>query len=195
MRKTITLLATTLGVAAAITGTASAATLYTTAAHTTPVAVGTTIVASNPASTPFWIYNALGNVSDICSTNSMAVKVTQNSGGVFKADLLWQQLLFCASASWNDHGGGSLQISGSSTTVGTNKSWAATTLTGSLTVNGGSSIYTENFTGAGVSARQPVTGATPVSIELDHASSITGPVLTPGKVSGTYRFPGTYSLG
>jgi hypothetical protein len=194
MRRTLTLLATTLVVAAGITSTASAATLYTNAAHTTPVAVGTTFTVANPPGVSYWMYYAsTGGVLDGCSANALYLKVTQNSGGVFKAELAgpWRTLSACANP-WGAGHTGSLQISGSSTTVGSSKSWAATTLTGFLTLSGVTMI--ENFSGAGISAQQPTVGATPVSVVLDHAGTMTGGGLNL-TVSGTYRFPGAYSLG
>jgi hypothetical protein len=189
----MTLLATTLVVAAAITSSASAATLYTNSAHTTPVPVGTTIFASNPPSTYYWIYHASsGSVLDVCATNRMYLQVTQNSGGVFKASTaIARDLINCAN-SWSANVSGGLQISGSSTTVGANKSWASTTLTGSVWLTG--ITLNENFTGAGVSAQQPTAGASPVSVVLDHAATFAGGTLNL-KVSGTYQLSGAYSLG
>jgi hypothetical protein len=186
MRRTITLLATTLVVAAGITSTASAATLYTNSAHTTPVTVGTPLNAANPSGAYYFIYNA-GGLFDACGSNSLGLTVTQNSGGVFKASLGYRFLDVC-SRQWSASRTGSLQISGGSTTVGANKSWAATTLADS---NGADS---ENFSGAGVSAQQPTTGGSPVSIVLDHAGTMIagGQNLT---VSGTYKIGGAYSLG
>jgi hypothetical protein len=80
-----------------------------------------------------------------------------------------------------------LQISGSSTTVGSNKSWASTTQTGML--NG----YTENLT-TGISAQQPTTGGSPVSIVLSNAGTITLGSLSLTE-TGKYNIAGSYSLG
>jgi hypothetical protein len=195
MRRTLTVLATTLVVAAGISSTASAATLYTTAAHTTPAAVGTYLSLANPPGVYYLIYHgapgAGGAFFDGCVTNYLALQVTQNSGGVFKANVVERSLNTC-SIGWLPKTAGMLQISGSSTTVGANKSWAATTLTGSMTYG---STYTESFSGAGVSAQQPTAGGSPVSVVLNHAGTMTssaGPVYN---VSGTYQFSGAYSLG
>jgi hypothetical protein len=198
MRRTITLLATTLVVAAGITSTASAATLYTNAAHTTPVAVGATFAATG---TNWILWSSPSNPAIVCAgVNDDFFTVTQNSGGVFKANLTDQLLRVCSSGIQGKPGG-SLQISGSPITVGSNKAWLATTLTGSLVTPVGT--WTENFTSAtgnppsnGVYVRQPATGATPVSIVLEHAPSVTGPgITTPYTVSETYNIVGSYSLG
>jgi hypothetical protein len=191
MRRTFTLLTATAALAAGITSSASAATLYTNAAHTTPVAVGATLNAANPAGTYYFMYYAsTGGFLDACGNNVLVFTVTQNSGGIFRANVTNRSLSACANP-WGANQSGSLQISGSSTTVGTNKSWAGTTLTGSLSLSG--TTVNENFTGAGVSTQQPTTGASPVSIVLDHAGTMSGGTLNL-KASGTYRIAGAYSL-
>jgi hypothetical protein len=198
MRRTITLLATTLVVVVGITSAASAATLYTNAAHTTPVAVGASISASNPAGSYYYIYNAGGSVRDVCVSNFVGLKVTQNSGGVVKAAVTSRALTNCAN-NWSAGQAGTLQISGSSIVVGSASAWRSTTLTGSLTLGG--STYNENFVSAtgnppvnGVFAQQPTGGASPVSIVLNQAPSIVGPSLN-GTVTGNYTLSGSYSLG
>jgi hypothetical protein len=202
MRRTFTLLATTLVMAAGITGSASAATLYTSAAHTTPVAVGTTIPV--PGVNWFW-WNGAAVIGTCPGPNGYIFKVTQNSGGVVKADVQTAFLANCNGA-FVQSSVGKLQISGSSTTVGSNKAWLGTTLTGSFTLNG-TITYTESFTGAtgsppanGVYVQQPTAGGAPVSIVLDHAGSISGPSgLTSTTVSASYTLAGSpaaaYSLG
>jgi hypothetical protein len=187
MRRTITLLASTAALVAGITGSASAATLYTNAAHTTPVAVGTTLTAAVTPGALFTINNPAGPI-DACQPNK-TLQVTQNSGGVFKANNLGGRMN-CYNA-WAETGG-VLQVSGSSTTVGSNKSWASTTLTGTLSLGAGSS--SENFT-TGISARQPIAGGSPVSIVLNNAATIGPGVLTNGTETGTYNIAGSYSLG
>lgn len=196
MRRTFTLLATTAALAAGITSSASAATLYTTAAHTTPVAVGTTFGAKLVSGTSYTVYNSVGAVVNICNP-TYVLQVAQNSGGVFRANVTGRSL-GCFVQNWGVLPGGALQISGSSTTVGTNKSWAATNLTGSVNVSG--TTYTENFSGAGVSAQQPIAGGAPVSIVLNHAGTFSAPPPNvPLNVSGTYNLVATsggpYSLG
>jgi hypothetical protein len=195
MRRTVTLLATTLVVAAGITSTASAATLYTNAAHTAPVAVGTSITASGHN---YQIYQGGGGLLDICATNILAFKVTQNSGGIFNATITNRSLSGCAN-NWGVGQAGNLKISGSSIAVGATSAWRTTTLTGTLQLY--SNVYTENFVSAtgnppvnGVFAQQPTSGASPVTITLNNAGSITGPGLN-GTVTGSYVLSGSYSLG
>jgi hypothetical protein len=194
MHRGIALLTATLTVAAfGITGSASAATLYTNAAHTTPVAVGTTLTAATPAGTYYTINYSSGGFVDACQS-SYQLQVAQNSGGVFKANVGIRTLNCLASRFTAYSNIGSLQVSGSSTTVGSAKVWAATTLTGQL-AGGFGSQYPENFSGAGVSAQQPTAGGTPVSIVLNNASSINGPNLAGGKATATFNVAGSYSLG
>jgi hypothetical protein len=183
MRRTITLLAATAALAAGITGSASAATLYTTSAHTTPVAVGTSFSAVSNGT--YYIYYGPSLV-DFCLP-SYTFQVAQNSGGIFKANIIARKPN-CGIYNWGAILTGALTISGSSTTVGSNKAWASTSLTGALALSG--HTYTENFTGAGVSAQQPTTGGSPVSIVLNNAGTMT----TPG-VTGTYTGTGSYNLG
>jgi hypothetical protein len=201
MRRTITLMAATVAVAAGITSSASAATLYTNAAHTTPVAVGTTFSATG---TNWFLWSSPSTPFVVCPGENLdSFTVTQNSGGVFKANLTNQILRNCNAPSVGGKPGvGGLQISGSPIAVGSSKAWLATTLTGSLSTPAGT--WTENFSSAtgnpptgGVYAQQPATGASPVSIVLDHAASVTGPgITTPYTVSETYTISGTsYSLG
>jgi hypothetical protein len=203
MRRTFTLLTATAALAAGITGSASAATLYTTAAHTTPVAVGTTITLANTALD--YYYNYYMNTSNVlvaCAGNGLTVKVTQNSAGVFKANVTGGSFSGCSSA-WTLNAVGALQISGSSITVGTNKAWLATTLTGTQT--GGGSTATANYTSAtgnppvnGAWTQQPTAGAAPVTVKLDHAPTLTGPAyyMTTSAVYTITGGPATsYSLG
>jgi hypothetical protein len=205
MRRTITLLATTAALAAAITGSASAATLYTTSAHTTPVAVGTqfTILSTNYAN-----YAAPYGLIAVCGGSQLYFTVAQNSGGVFKASVTGGALTSCSNGWGSVPAGGTLQISGSAITVGTRKAWLATTLTGSQTMSGSPShTYAANFTSAtgnppvnGIWTEQPTTGGTPLSIMLNNAPSLTSPGQLTMNVSATYN-PYTpaaaqaYSLG
>jgi hypothetical protein len=200
MRRTITLLATTLVVAAAITGSASAAALYTNSAHTTLVPVGPTSIGATDINN-YQITRTNGSFFDSCGQASLSLKLTQNSGGVVKFAITSRQLNSCI-AVWNPQPTGTLQISGSSITVGSTKAWTSTTLTG--TVLGSGNTYTENFVSAtgnppvnGVFAQQPTSGASPVKIVLNHAPSFTGPSLS-ATVTGSYTFSGpagSYSLG
>jgi hypothetical protein len=206
MRRTITLLATTLVVAAGITGSASAATLYTTSAHTTPVAVGTQFyIATNPTGATFYTYTSTNVFTTLCQQVQLGFTVAQNSGGVFKANALGSGSLAACSADWRAISPvGALQISGSAITVGTNKVWLSTTLSGQWLTSG--AAFNMNFPSAtgnppvhGVWAQQPATGGAPFSVKLDHAP--TGS--TAGwfnNVSSTYTAWGpvaatSYSLG
>jgi hypothetical protein len=189
MRRTFSLVAMAAALAAAITGSASAATLYTNAAHTTPVAVGTTLNAALASGDFLLIKNAAGSVINGCQP-TYTFQVAQNSGGVFKANVLIHPMnctVFSASSS-----GGVLQVSGSSTTVGTSKSWASTTITGA-TFSAAGCPCAENFT-SGVSARQPTAGSSPVSLVLSNASQITVAPSTFWTETGTYSIAGSYSL-
>jgi hypothetical protein len=184
MRRTITLLVAAAALAAGITGSASAATLYTTSAHTTPVAVGTDFGMVTPPGATYYMYHGVNNPIDFCQPLYL-FHVVQNSGGVFKSNITGRKLS-CAVNGWGWVTTGALTISGSSTTVGSNKVWVGTSLTGALTLGG--NTYTENFTGAGVSAQQPTTGGSPVSIVLNNAGTMTTPGMTGGPITVTGSF-------
>jgi hypothetical protein len=191
MRRTITVLATTLVVAAAITSSASAAALYTNSAHTTLVPVGPTLIGAT-GSTQMFLRG--GSPVVICQGTTVALQVTQNSGGVVKFAVNGRQLSGC-SQNWTATGG-TLQISGSSITVGSTKAWLSTTLTGG-TVGG----LAENLVSAtgnppanGVFSQQPTSGASPVSIVMNNAGTLTG-AGAPFTETGGFTLSGSYSLG
>jgi hypothetical protein len=182
MRRTITLLAATAALAAGITGSASAATLYTTSAHTTPVAVGATFyIATNPSGSTYYTYTSTNAFASLCQQVRLRFTVVQNSGGVFKANALGssgpQDGYNTCSIGWTAvNPVGALQISGSAITVGTNKAWLSTTLSGQQVASG--TNYNTSFPSAtgnppahGVWAQQPTTGGAPLSVVLDHAST------------------------
>jgi hypothetical protein len=192
MRRTITLLATTLVVAAAITGSASAAALYTNSAHTTLVPVGPTQIFATGSTQTFL---RGGSVVVICQGVTVGLKVTQNSGGVVKLAVASRVYGGC-STGWS-FSGGTLQISGSAITVGSTKAWLSTTLTGATSGTG----LTENLVSAtgnppvnGVFSQQPISGASPVSIVMNNAPAITG-VGAPFTETGGFTLTGSYSLG
>jgi hypothetical protein len=193
MRRTITLLATTLVVAAAITSSASAAALYTNSAHTTLVPVGPTLIFGSGSTQTFL---RGGNPVVLCQDTTVGLKLTQNSGGVVKFAISGRQFGGCTQAAWG-FSGGTLQISGSSITVGSTKAWLSTTLTGS-TSGGGLSENLISATGNppvnGIFSQQPISGASPLSIVMNNAPAITG-VGAPFTETGGFTLWGSYSLG
>lgn len=133
------------------------------------------------------------------STSSAA----QNSGGIFKAAISGGSLDSCAPYQWTIPPGGTptpeLQVTGSSTAVGTNKAWLGSTMT-VMQLSGGN-IYSGTFAGAtgnppanGVYAQQPGT-TSPVSVVLNNAAGLYGSGLfgVPGggHVNATYTLSGT----
>jgi hypothetical protein len=191
MRRTITLLATTLVVAAAITSSASAAALYTNSAHTTLVPVGPTLIGANGGN-QFFLRG--GSPVVFCAGTRVGLQVTQNSGGVVKFTIPTRLFDGC-NTGWG-FGTGTLQISGSAITVGSTKAWLSTTLSSAP------SGYTENLVSAtgnppvnGVFAQQPTSGASPVSIVMNNAGTITGPGATIWTETGGFTLTGSYSLG
>jgi hypothetical protein len=191
MRRTITLLATTLVVAAAITSSASAAALYTNSAHTTLVPVGPTQIFASGGTQTFL---RGGNVVVICQGTSLALKVTQNSGGVVKFSIPTRLFSGC-STSWGASAVATLQISGSAITVGSTKAWLGTTLTGGIAGLAENLISaTGNPPVNGVFAQQPTSGASPVSIVMNNAPALTGSG-APFTENGGFTLSGSYSLG
>jgi len=212
MRMRLTLLIATLAVAVvAVPSAASAATLYTTTAHTTAVAVGTTITASTPTGSGFttWqLFEKAGNQIEGCNNESLSFKVTQNSGGVFKANLTGATfpLGSCAPAVQEAKSVvGELQVSASSVANGTNTAWLTTTLKEIFwTWPQQMANFSANFTSAtgsppskGVFAQQPTAAKAPVSVILNKAGTVVGWGIE-GSVSANYTLTGTsaaYSLG
>jgi hypothetical protein len=192
MRRTITLLATTLVAAAAITGTASAAALYTNSAHTALAPVGPTLITAT-GSTQMFLRG--GSPVVVCGATALQLKVTQNSGGVVKFAIVTRGLTGCSSGGFNPAQSGTVQISGSSITVGSTNAWLTTTLTGTI------GTMPENLVSAtgnppvnGVFAQQPTSGASPVSIVMNNAGTLTG-ATGPWQETGGFTLSGSYSLG
>jgi hypothetical protein len=208
MRKRITL-AATLAIAAIGIGasSASAATLYTTSAHTTAVPVGTTITATIPAGKEWTLSLEGGGAVEVCFGGTLALKVTQNSAGVVKAEVTGGTFApNCVGlAQMSASAGGELQISGSSVANGSNSAWLGSTLKGVHWALTGIGSWTGNFTSAtgsppakGVFSQQPTTAKAPVSVVLANAKKLDGTPWSNPEVSATYTFTGTaaaYSLG
>ena len=183
---------------------ASAATLYTTAAHTSAVPLGTTFTAATATTADYSAYRVLTgtNVRAACNSASLTFQVTQNSGGIFKAQVTGGAHTGCIAAeSVVGTPSTLLQVGGSSVVNGTGKAWASTSLTVDVQFLG--QFYFGSFSGAtgsplahGVFAQQPTTG-TPVSVALNDAGDQAGLSYTAGHVTSTYTFTGAaanYSL-
>ena len=163
---------------------AAAATLYTSAAHTTEVAVGATAYGL----TNNLLYTSGTAVLNSCTTSTLHLVVSQNSGG---------NVVFTAGG-WIDHGctfptsmGAQLWrivVSGASTVVGLFSRWGASISNWTRNFLGGS--YTGNLT-TGVSANQPTAAGAPISFSLSSAGSFAGPLTGAGKLDGVYALAGT----
>jgi hypothetical protein len=211
MHKKIMLAAAAVAAVMACVGasSASAATLYTTAAKTTPVAVNTVFTATTPETDPngrnVWWYIGAGPYA-FCKSASYTFKVTQNSGGVFKASVTNNTYVpICAGGPSAPIGQptGTLQISGGSVANGAETAWLGTTLTNTTWVTGPWN-NTGNYTGAkgsppanGAYAQQPTAAKAPISIVFDRAPSWINNA-TAGTFSATYKLTGAaaaWSLG
>jgi hypothetical protein len=209
MRKRITLAATlavaVIGIGA---GSASAATLYTTTAHTTAVPVGTTFTASTPSGAGTWNYewtSTLVGLWERCNNASYTFKVTKNSLGVFQAQPSGGTWNGCEPWKLTYVGNPStLEVTGSSITVGTGKAWLGSTFKAvavkteySEIVGGTLTSATGNPPANGVSAQQPAAAA-PVSVVLGNAGTLESFANGPTKVTAKYTLTGaaaSYSLG
>jgi hypothetical protein len=195
MLKKITLAVAALAVSAAFlgAGSASAATLYKTTAKTTTVPVGATFTATMPFwdvskrqyPTPEqkWTQYSEGKEVSACTNVSVNYKVTQNSGGVFKAEMTglnfpkgWE----CTSGTmtWGGATGAKvLEVSGSSTAVGTESAWLGTKLGIFWIQTAPYEIHSESLTGAtgnppanGVFMQQSTAAKAPISINIVKAA-------------------------
>jgi hypothetical protein len=209
MRKRLTLGAT-LAVAAIGFGasSASAATLYTTSAHTTAVGVGATFTASTPSGAGTWNYEWTSKgigMWERCNSASYTFKVTKNSLGVFKAETTGGAFNTCEFEALAVNAPATLEITGSSITVGTGKAWLGSTLKNvgvkELGINrivaGNLVSATGNPPANGVSAQQPAAAA-PVSVVLSNAGTLVSELVGPTNVTANYTLTGaaaSYSLG
>jgi hypothetical protein len=215
MYKKISVIAAALAVMVCLgASSASAATLYTTNAQKTAVPVGTTFTAK--ATVPVvegfpYVFVMYSNETGVdgCEGASMSYKVTQNSGGVFKAALTENNTFPCA-IGLNGYGlSSTLQISGSSVANGANTAWLGSTISNiGWKFNGlGGEIFGSltSATGSppkkGVFSQQPTAAKAPVSIVLEHAPGL-NPICLEGawpncNPSATYTLTGAaaaYSL-
>jgi hypothetical protein len=205
MLKKLSLMIAALAVSAACIGasSASAATLYTTAAHTTAVSVGSTFTMTIPATSSWQQYDKEGLLWQECKESSMTFKVTQNSGGVFKAGPTvegpkWSKCAAMLPQEQVAGGFGTLQVSGSSISVGSNTDWLGTTLSGLKYLWPNIGTWEANFTSAtgnppakGAYVEQPTTAKAPVSFALDRAGTTFNVNWGPHNVSAKYTFTGT----
>jgi hypothetical protein len=180
--------------------TASAATLYTNSAHTSAVPVGTTFTASiteptGPSEFGYKLEPSAPFTGPKCKGGSYSFKVTENSGGNFKASITGGSFTGCTPYSLTVEPTGELKVGGSSIAVGTAKAWLSTTLFTFL----GSPVgpyygllasASGNPPANGMYAQQPAVGA-PVSVVAAHANGLIGGPSSPNWVTGTYVFRGT----
>jgi hypothetical protein len=185
MVKKFTLTAVALAVAACLgAGSASAATMYTSATHKTAVAVGSTFTASSAPGQGIGEYNMVWYGVDgetvlmVCKSGNYQFKVTQNSGGVFKANVVggtWKEC-FTPEGSLQPINTGYFQVSGSSVANGSNTAWLGTTAK-ELTFTAGFQGWDANFSSAtgsppskGLYTQQPTAAQAPVSFIFNKAS-------------------------
>ena len=173
-------------------GSASAATLYKTTAKTTLVPVGATFTATQPfwngdikTLTPDKVWELSNGASalNICTNSSITFKVTQNSGGTFKAvptAASFPSYPYCgAPQRWlSTVEGQLLSVTGSSTANGTESAWLGTKFNFAWEGVGG---WAGAFTGAtgsppakGVFVQQPTAAKAPISLNLVKAPLSTG---------------------
>ncbi|HSS33948.1 MAG TPA: hypothetical protein VLL27_11765 [Solirubrobacterales bacterium] len=187
MLKKIMLAMAALAVSAAFlgAGSASAATLYKTTAKTTLVPVGTTFTATlpfwngkeAPTFEQMWAFRNEETGLGACMNSSITFKVTQNSGGTFKAVPTAANFstspAFCTPfVIWLNEGTQELSVTGSSTVNGTETAWLGTKFSFNWLENG-SWVRSGGFTGAtgsppskGVFVQQPTAAKAPISLNL-----------------------------
>jgi hypothetical protein len=213
MRARLILVAAMAVAAIALPSTASAATLYTDGTHIAPVAVGTSFTATTVPTEeafPVTFFTQAGSMhaGPMCEGGTFKFKITQNSGGVFKAyPELGSSFSGCAGGPIEIQAGppNYLEITGSSILAGTNTRWAATSLlsnkwkwnsfgyqTGTLSGHVGTNPVSEMFT------QQPTSAKSPVRIVMNKAGVLSGTSYGSTWVTATYQFTGTaaaYSMG
>lgn len=207
MFKKLTLIVAALAVSAAFIGasSASAATLYKAASKIGGIVpVGETFTANMPTFNPkdpttLW-YQKGGITSQECAEASISFKVTQNSGGVFKAEPT--AVVFpkgkCSPANQTGYPltpSQPMEVSGSSISVGANSDWLGTKLSFGWTVEPLQGFFSAPFPSAtgnpptkGVYTQEPTAAKAPVTIVLDQAA-VTNPTGT--TVTAKFTFTGT----
>lgn len=183
MLKKIMLAVAALAVSAAFlgAGSASAATLYKTTAKTTLVPVGTTFTVTQPfwngkeVPTPeqAWVVDNGASIFNACMNASITFKVTQNSGGTFKAVPTAASFPYCSySQKWySPWEGQELSVTGSSTANGTETAWLGTKFRFAWEQE--VTFWGAALTGAtgsppskGVFVQQPTAAKSPISLNL-----------------------------
>jgi hypothetical protein len=205
MLKKLTLAVAALAVSAACIGasSASAATLYKAASKVGgTVPVGETFTAKMPTFNPkdpstLWYQKGGVPFTQECGEASISFKVTQNSGGVFKAAATAVAFPLCSP---NPQTGKTysllpLEVSGSSISVGANSDWLGTKLSFGWGIVGYLPFEAAPFSSAtgnpptkGAYIQEPTEAKAPVSIVLDQAA-LTSPTGT--TVTAKFTFTGT----
>jgi hypothetical protein len=156
---------------------ASAATLYTDSTLRTPVALGATAVGTAGVVT---LSSGTTTVNS-CSSSSLNLSLVTNSGGNVVANVTGGSFTGCrypttvnatAAAPWR------------LTVTGTASPFTATVRAVSVTFLGGT------YTGDLLTGVTALSGA-PLSLVLNNASRLAGPLTSNGTVTGTYRLTGT----
>ncbi|HET7444470.1 MAG TPA: hypothetical protein VFJ57_07410 [Solirubrobacterales bacterium] len=194
MLKKIMLAVAALAVSAAFLGAGSASAaqlMYKKSGITTAVPVGTTFTATQPfwdgkgAPTPeqAWGYRYGEATLNVCMNSSLTFKVTQNSGGTFKAVPTAASFPYCSQPQkWlSTIEGQELSVTGSSTANGTETAWLGTKLNFDWTITSLSIDAYGAFTGAtgsppskGVFVQQPTAAKSPISLNLVNAPTSPG---------------------
>jgi hypothetical protein len=175
---------------------ASAAKLYTNSAHSAFVPVGTTATGTSSGVALL----SGSTVVNSCTSSSLTLSLTDN-GSVSRtvsANIISPSTFSgCRLATtanvatpWR------LSVTGAHTVVSGVDIFSSTAVRAvSVTFAGGT--YTGDLT-TGVTAQQPDAARAPLSLVLDRASRLSGPLTSNGQVTGTYTLTGTaaaYSLG
>lgn len=176
--------AAALAAGALLAGDASAATLFATAAHASRVAHETT----SSTGTNFDLFSGTTLINH-CPHYSGHHTVSQNSDARIIITELYVVVHNCASpvtptftsSPW------SLVISGTGSITGASTCWNATLLGMAFDLLGGS--YSGSLT-SGVTACQPTSAGSPISVRFANAGVVTGPLTGNGRIGGSFVFTG-----
>jgi hypothetical protein len=162
---------------------ASAATLFTTPAHTTRVTVGSTF---STTETDLQITSGSTTI-ETCTHGVLDHTVVQNNHAAVLFAVTGGSASGCTPVVLTMTLPWTVSVSGTGTVIGTNTCWHGSISAVRFDMFGG--LYTGNLT-SGVTSCQPTATGSPISLKLDTAGTVTGPLTGAGKLSTFVDFLG-----
>jgi hypothetical protein len=169
---------------------ASAATLWTTNAHSARVTVGSTATADVIGNLDLTL--PTGTVANRCTGGDLGVTVEENSDVRVSLNVTSGFFTGCTAGvlptfPWT------LTVTGNGTVVAPNIRWAAIVDHVAFDIAGFPGVFSGNLT-TGVTAGQPTSGTTPITLNLADAGSASNPNVGTGFIDGNIQLTSAWSL-